>query len=141
VRDHLLSMLGADNLDQMGVTPDQFLQLVKAQTTLIMTMPFDQLDLMMLMPTALLPEDERIEAPTSLRGWWKTIQEQRRRQRDGELSLLEKVPQPRGELLLIKQLVFFERYGKLFLGSQPLIYDAEVYKALLALPQFDAPAA
>jgi hypothetical protein len=143
VRDHMLSMFGSDALDQIGITPDQFMQMVKAQTTLIMTMPFDQLNLMMLMPTSLLPADEVIAVPTSIRGWWQTLREQRRRRREGDESLLAKIPeaQPRGELLLIKQLVFFERYGKLFLGSQPLIYDPQVYRSLLALPQFDAPAA
>lgn len=40
---------------------------------------------------------------------------------------------PRGEMLLIKQLVFFERYGKLFLGDKPLIFDPHVYRTLLAL--------
>ena len=30
VRDHLLSMFGAENLEQMGVTPDQFLELVES---------------------------------------------------------------------------------------------------------------
>ena len=46
---------------------------------------------------------------------------------------------PRGEMLLIKQLVFFERYGKLFLGDEPLIYDADAYRALLALTAGETP--
>jgi hypothetical protein len=35
--------------------------------------------------------------------------------------------------------VFFERYGKLFLGQQPLIYDHDVYRSLLAMPVHQAP--
>ena len=39
--------------------------------------------------------------------------------------------------MLFKQLLYFERYGKLYLGDRPLIWDTEVYKALLALPEED----
>ena len=42
-------------------------------------------------------------------------------------------------MLLIKQLVFFERYGKLFLGDEPLIYDAGAYRSLLALTAGESP--
>ena len=42
-------------------------------------------------------------------------------------------------MLLIKQLVFFERYGKLFLGDEPLIYDAGTYRSLLALTAGENP--
>jgi hypothetical protein len=38
-------------------------------------------------------------------------------------------------MLLVKQLMYFERYGKLYLGDQPLIWDVDVYRKLLALPQ------
>ena len=40
-------------------------------------------------------------------------------------------------MLMVKQLLYFERYGKMYLGDQPLIWDPEVYKKLLALPQDD----
>jgi hypothetical protein len=35
----------------------------------------------------------------------------------------------------MKQLVFFERYGKMFLRDRPLLYDPAVYEALLRLPK------
>jgi len=140
VCDHMLTTFGADMLTAVGITPEQFQQMIKAQTTLIMTMPFDELNLMMLMPTSTLPGQEAAVVPTSPRELLSTLRSERRRIRQGGRSLAD-VPQPRGELLLIKQLVFFERYGKLFLGSQPLIFDPEVYRSLLALPVFEPPAA
>jgi hypothetical protein len=140
VRDHMLATFGSEMLEQVGITPDQFMEMVKGQTTLIMTMPFDQLNLMMLMPTATLPGQDPFQIPTSPLGWYRTVRDERRRIRRGGPSLAQ-MPQARGELLLIKQLVFFERYGKMFLGSQPLIYDPDVYRALLALPMFEPPAA
>ena len=43
-------------------------------------------------------------------------------------------------MLLVKQLIYFERYGKLYLGDRPLIWDTDVYRALLALPEDDTDA-
>ena len=37
----------------------------------------------------------------------------------------------------MKQLVFFERYGKMFLRDRPLVYDPTAYQALLRLPKVD----
>jgi tRNA A-37 threonylcarbamoyl transferase component Bud32 len=139
VRDHMLATFGEEMIEQVGITPDQFMEMVKSQTTLIMTMPFDQLNLLMLMPTATLPGQEPFKVPTSPIGWFRTLRHERRRVRGGGTGM-SAVPQARGEILLIKQLLFFERYGKLFLGSEPLIYDPEVYRSLLALPVFELPA-
>jgi hypothetical protein len=98
---------------------------------MIMTAPFSELNLMMLTPTASVPSDEPVELPSSPRAWLRLLRDERRRFREGQSSGVQPSP-PRGEMLLIKQLVFFERYGKLFLGDEPLIYDPEVYRALLA---------
>lgn len=137
VRDHMLSTFGTDLLEQTGITPDQFLELVKAQTMLIMNMPFDQIDLMMLMPAAQMDAigDTAIAMPASVREWVRTVRDARRTARRREAS--ETLPPSRGELLLIKQLVFFERYGKMFLGDKPLIFDPDAYRRLLALPELD----
>ena len=45
VRDHMLSRSAPRCSSSVGITPDQFMEMIKAQTTLIMTMPFDQLNL------------------------------------------------------------------------------------------------
>ena len=82
----------------------------------------------MLMPTATLPGQDPLQIPTSPIGWYRTLRDERQRIRRRRLGAVADAP-ARGELLLIKQLVFFERYGKMFLGSQPLIYDPEVYRA------------
>ncbi|HKY14456.1 MAG TPA: AarF/ABC1/UbiB kinase family protein [Microthrixaceae bacterium] len=142
VRDHMLNTFGDDMMDQLGISPEQFLELLKYQTTLIMTMPFDELDLMMLMApatgtapvtgSATVPDAET-PAPSTPIEWWRAVRAERRRVRELDPSTAPPPPS-RGELLLIKQLVFFERYGKMFLGDRPLIYDAEVYRSLLAMP-------
>lgn len=136
VRDHMLTSFGEGTLEQIGITPDQFMAMVRAQTMLIMTMPFSQLDLRMLMPGASLPMEQPVVVSRSRRDLLQMLREQRRLLKENGTS--SPTPsQSRGEFLLIKQLVFFERYGKLFLGDQPLIYDETVYRTLLALPPLE----
>lgn len=138
VRDHLLSTMPVDALESVGITQDDLLQLVRAQTLMIMTAPFSELNLMMLAPSASsLPGADAEGAaaiPTSAGARLRFVREERRKAkafRESGAAAQMQSP-PRGEMLLIKQLVFFERYGKLFLGDEPLIYDPEVYRALLA---------
>lgn len=138
VRDHMLSTFGPDMLDQVGITPEQFTELVKAQTMAIMTMPFAELDLRTLFSGQGLPvPDETVATPRSAREFVAVVRRQRRKAKDAPAPTVRS-DQARGEFLLIKQLVFFERYGKMFLGDQPLIYDTEVYRTLLSMPDLDA---
>lgn len=140
VRDHILSTMPPGMLSSLGITVDAFGEMVRAQTLMIMTAPFRDLDLMMLAPGA-MPGEESIAPPASAREFVRQVRAERRRLREGTgMSVLMAQPSSsRGELLLMKQLVFFERYGKLFLGDRPLVYDPDVYRALLALPDLDVP--
>jgi hypothetical protein len=138
VRDHLMSTMPVDALEAVGITQEDLLQMVRAQTLMIMTAPFSELNLMMLAPSssAALPGADEAAAtiPTSTIARFRFIRDERRKARefrDSGVAAQMQSP-PRGEMLLIKQLVFFERYGKLFLGDEPLIYDPDVYRALLA---------
>ena len=72
--------------------------------------------------------------PTTKAGQLRLLRDERRKAKELRESgiVAQMSSPPRGEMLLIKQLVFFERYGKLFLGDEPLIYDPDVYRALLA---------
>jgi predicted unusual protein kinase regulating ubiquinone biosynthesis (AarF/ABC1/UbiB family) len=127
---HVLLTLPEDLLATVGLSPDDVLQLVRMQTLMIMTSPFRELDLMMLAPGAALP-GAPATAPTGLVGWLRQARQERRKMKAAGWP---EVPSPpRGEMLLMKQLVFFERYGKLFLGDEPLIFDPDVYRSLLAL--------
>jgi hypothetical protein len=138
VRDHMLSTMPPELLSSVGITPDAFLEMIRAQTLMIMTSPFSELNLMMLSPTAAMPTGEAPPTPTSPLGWLRLIRTERKRANEGGgVAALMGQPSPRGEMLLVKQLVFFERYGKLFLGDQPLIYDPVVYKTLLELTSGD----
>lgn len=132
VRDHMLSSVDIEGLRAVGVGEGELLSLVRAQTMAIMNSPFSELDLAMLLPGADGPGSVQIATPTTLRGWIRLIRQERRRLREAKAE--PPAGPPRGDLLLIKQLVFFERYGKQFLGDRALIYDTDVYRALLARP-------
>jgi hypothetical protein len=131
VCDHMLQSMPPELLASVVISPYDLLAKIRAQTLMIMTSPFSELDLMMLTPGAPVLEGAP-EMPSSLRGWLRVIRTERRRIREGGASMMDSAP-PHGEMLLIKQLVFFERYGKLFLGDRPLIFDPAVYRTLLDL--------
>ena len=142
VRDHFLTTIDRDALHAVGFTEDDLMELVRTQTLMIMTLPFRDLDLRLLVPNANgAPSapgvvDAPAAVPTGFLGFVRLVRQERRRLRQFQ-GVGPQAP-PHGEFLLIKQLVFFERYGKLFLADEPLVYDREVYRTLLALPDLDA---
>jgi serine/threonine protein kinase len=135
VRDHFVKQLPMDSLETMGITPDMLMEMIRAQTLMIMTAPFNELNLMMLMPNASnIDKPDGPPMPSSPREMLKLIRAERKKVKEsGYFEALAENSPPRGEMLLVKQLVFFERYGKMFLGDQPLIYDPDVYRTLLAM--------
>jgi predicted unusual protein kinase regulating ubiquinone biosynthesis (AarF/ABC1/UbiB family) len=139
VRDHTMSVLDKGAMEAIGITEDDVLAMVRAQTLALMTQPFNEIDVMTIMPSAGGPADPSIHAgsPTTIPGWIRLVRAERRRLRsDPDAAPVQSAP-PRGDMLLMKQLIFFERYGKMFLGDKPLIFDADVYRALLARPDVE----
>lgn len=131
VRDHMMASLGADALATMGISEDDLLNMVRMQTEMIMTSPFRDLDLRALMVVS-GDAGGPSEMPTSMRELFKLSRQIRRRYPDGVPDV---AAPPHGELLMMKQLAFFERYGKLFLGDRPLVYDTDVYSRLLLISE------
>jgi hypothetical protein len=119
--------------------PDEFVEMIRSQTLAIMTAPFSEVDLTMLAPTTRIPAVQ--DSPTQATGLerLRLLRDERRRARRGEgiSALAEPMAPPRGEILLMKQLLYFERYGKMFLRDRPLVYDPAAYQALLRLPEVD----
>ena len=62
---------------------------------------------------------------------WKS---ERRRRRELLDSGVAETPFDRGMFLLGKQLVYFDRYGKMFLPDVPLMWDRAAFERLLAEP-------
>jgi hypothetical protein len=133
VRAHIMPTVGAEMARLTGLAEDDIFEMVKGQIAMIMTEPFHSLNLMALMPQAPPPTAGAAGPPTSTLGWLKLIRSEKKRLH--QPGAAPPIAPDRGEMLLVKQLVYFERYGKLYLGDRPLIWDPEVYKALLALPE------
>jgi predicted unusual protein kinase regulating ubiquinone biosynthesis (AarF/ABC1/UbiB family) len=137
VRTHLMKTLTPDLVTLSGLTEDQVFAMLRSQIEAIMYEPFASLNLMALMPTS--PDARaqmfgRDEAPKGTRRERASflLSERRRIRKSGPLEAAEV---DRGEMLLVKQLVFFERYGKMYLADRPLIWDDEVFRDLLRLSE------
>ena len=137
VADHLSAVYGDGFQAALGMDDDGWRQFVRNQVEPIFVLPFGQVDLRTML---IQNNDPALPAPAArtnverVRNWWA----ERRRQR----ILMESQGFGGGfdqaTFLLSKQLVYFERYGKLFLPDTPLLYDRDVFRALLALPLFAA---
>lgn len=143
VRAHVMPTLGADVTRLTGMSEDEVFSLIRLQIEAIMTEPFERLNLLALVPTSPQALDLGGARPGGTRGSRRgriaaALAERRRIRAAGGPGSPDV---DRGELLLVKQLVFFERYGKMFLADRPLLWDTEVFRALLALPEHADPAA
>ena len=115
---------------------EQMIQVVRMQVEPIFHRPFGEVKLAdMIMSTESMREmvgagDEDNERPNAYRRW-KAERQFRRDQRD---SGVRETSFDRSMFLLGKQLVYFERYGKLFLPDTPLLWDRSAFERLLAEP-------
>ena len=140
VRAHIMVTVGSDVARMTGLDEDQIFELIRGQIMAIMTAPFDELNLVALAPTATSLDPAGGQPPTMATGpvaFVRLARSERRRLRT--IDVPPPVAPPHGEVLLVKQLLYFERYGKLYFGRRPLIWDEAVFRDLLAVPLEVAP--
>jgi hypothetical protein len=122
---HVTATYGTTLSDMLGLDDAQLVDFIRAQVEPLFTTPFGQVDLTMLVgPTG-------TEAHPVGTGWQRWLEE-RRRYRVLEASGALGSTFDRATFLLGKQLVYFERYGKLFMPDMPLLWDRDVFTQLLA---------
>jgi len=133
VATHVRSTYGDAMFDALGVDDAQFTQFVRSQVEPLFHVPFQDLDLRTMLIGDGATDGKRAgerSKTESIRNWWI----ERKRQR----SLMDSEGYGGGfdqaTFLLSKQLVYFERYGKLFLPETSLLDDADAFRALLAEP-------
>ena len=133
VAEHVKKTYGDGMFESLGVADDQFVEFVRSQVEPLFHVPFAQLDLRTMLIGDGATDGKRVGERTrleSLRNWWV----ERKRQR----ALMESQGYGGGfdqaTFLLSKQLVYFERYGKLFLPDTKLLDDPAVFRALLDAP-------
>lgn len=140
VWQHAKTIYGPVLQEQSGLTDEQMAVLVRMQIEPIFSRPFGEIELtdLLMTPEAGGPAgaagttaDGTPATPVNTFELWRS---ERRRRRALLASGVNDTAFDRGMFLLGKQLVYFDRYGKLFLPDVPLMWDQEAFVRLLAEP-------
>jgi predicted unusual protein kinase regulating ubiquinone biosynthesis (AarF/ABC1/UbiB family) len=131
-------MLTPEQRVELGVTVEATVPLMRARVGDMLTRPFNQLDL-----STLISEGPPIPidlggrpAPAVVVG--RFARRRLRLRRDGRAAggaggtVGDGPAFDRQMFLLTKQLAYFERYGRLYLGDLPLLHDPEVFRRFVA---------
>ncbi|MCU1463685.1 MAG: hypothetical protein JWO37_3760 [Acidimicrobiales bacterium] len=131
----VVRVYGPQVSDSMGVTPDQLPDVFRAAFRPLLTAPFSSFRLADLMQTmgsqmntAATRDRPKPSLADSFRHW---LELRRQRQVAVDHGGLD-TDLNRAMMLLVKQLVYFDRYGHLLLNDQALLDDPSFYAALLA---------
>ncbi|MBV9933459.1 MAG: phosphotransferase, partial [Actinobacteria bacterium] len=117
-------------LAALGMTDERGAEIARTMIETFYNQPFGTVDLSLLMGP---PPD----SPSAQLPFWQQLRRQRRLKRELDASGAVGSAFDRTTFLMSKQLIYLERYGKLFLPDVPLLWDREAFTALLA----DVPAA
>jgi predicted unusual protein kinase regulating ubiquinone biosynthesis (AarF/ABC1/UbiB family) len=143
VTDHLVKTYGPALGIAVGMDEPQMAQFIRQLVEPTLTRPFGEVSLADMLQTVQLQlaKAQGVEAHRrSLRSIVHRLRFQRRvrRMADASGGLFSEFD--RGTFLLSKQLMYFERYGRLFLADVPLLNDQAFFKELLrGAPDFAAP--
>ena len=132
VADHFETVYGSDLIANLGVSREQGIAFIRSIIEPLFVLPFGQVDLratLLSNPTPSAPDGART-VRARLHHW----RVERRFQRTMSSSQGAGTAFDRGTFLLSKQLVYLDRYGKLYLPDTPLLWDPEVFRQLLAAP-------
>lgn len=132
VRAAFLKAYGPSLQHDLGMSDEQMIGFIRTTILALMTSPLAEVDLRLLMgpPAA---REASADAPRQtmrdkVRYWWGERRRVRRMlESEGAGSEFD-----RGTFLLSKQLLYLERYGKLYLPDVPLVWDADAFRRMLA---------
>jgi hypothetical protein len=125
VTERIVAQLGPIIEARLGIGPEQIPALVRSVVEPLLTRPFGdvQLSTLFLGPDGLATDGESdVEGTTGI-GFV-------RRRHDGAADPV--VEFDRGMFLLAKQLLYFERYGKMYLSDVSLVSDRAFFQALIS---------
>jgi len=134
VAAHLVSTYGPAMRDALGLDDAQLALFVRGIIEPVLTRPFGEVSLsdIITAPQAQLAQARGIEAHDwSVRTAVRRLRAQRKLRRAAEAGGGVASDFDRATFLLGKQLMYFERYGKLFLADTPLL-DREFFATVLA---------
>jgi aarF domain-containing kinase len=132
---HLTKTYGRAIQEGLGLDDEQLTAFIRSLIEPTLTRPFGEVSLAALLeaPQVQAARAEGAHAhERSLRSVVRRVRAQRRMRRIADEAGGLMSDFDRGTFLLGKQLMYFERYGKLFLSDVPLVADREFFAALLA---------
>ena len=135
VTGHIIATYGPAIGVAVGMTDEQLTGFIRSILEPALTRPFGEVSLASIMQTIQLEvaKAQGIEAHTrSVRAILHRLRSQRRirRMADESGGLMSEFD--RGTFLLAKQLMYFERYGRMFVSDVPILNDREFIGQLLA---------
>ncbi|HVA07795.1 MAG TPA: AarF/UbiB family protein [Acidimicrobiales bacterium] len=135
VTGHIIDTYGPAIGVAVGMTDEELTGFIRSIMEPALTRPFGEVSLASIMQTIQLEvaKAQGIEAHTrSIRAIVHRLQSQRRirRMADESGGLMSEFD--RGTFLLAKQLMYFERYGRMFVSELPILNDREFIGQLLA---------
>jgi aarF domain-containing kinase len=141
VASHLVKTYGPAIRDSMGLDDDQLSDFVRSMVEPVLTRPFGEVSLSALLtaPQAQMARARGQAAHNhSVRSVVRKLRAQRRLVRVTEAYGGMDSEFDRGSFLLAKQLVYFERYGKMFMSQTPILSDRQFFESLVEGANFAA---
>jgi predicted unusual protein kinase regulating ubiquinone biosynthesis (AarF/ABC1/UbiB family) len=135
VAAHVVKTYGPAMRDSLGLNDDQLADFVKSLIEPVLTRPFGEVSLSTLLsaPQAQLARARGQQAHgRSVGSVIQRLRDQRRLRRAAEEYGGMDSNFDRGTFLLAKQLMYFERYGKMFMKDTPILSDRAFFEALVA---------
>jgi predicted unusual protein kinase regulating ubiquinone biosynthesis (AarF/ABC1/UbiB family) len=135
VTAHITATYGPAIQEAVGLPDDQLVEFVRSLIEPTFNRPFGEVSLATVFEATQLQvaRAQGIEAHRrSLRNMFVRLRAQRRLRAMADASGGLMSDFDRGTFLLGKQLMYFERYGKMFLSDVPLLHDREFFEQLLA---------
>ncbi len=132
---HLTRVYGRAIQEGLSLTDEQLTALIRSLIEPTLTRPFGEVSLAALLaaPQARAARAREAQAHDHpLRSAVVRLRAQRRMRRLAEEAGGLNSEFDRGTFLLGKQLMYFERYGKMFLADVPIMHDREFFVSLLA---------
>ena len=132
----LSRIFSPDQLETLGVSAADAAPLMKLRVGALLTQPFGEVNLSELLDGPPVPiENEPFPGPALALGRFVG----RRVGLVGDVVAADQPAFDRSMFLLVKQLVYFERYGKQYLSDLPLLHEPDVFRRMLAGTPIETP--
>ncbi len=121
-------------ISELGMSPDDLVSFMRMMMEPLLTEPFGKVSLVDILnaPQRLVAENRGLEAEKmTLRAVLKRFREQRKLRLLAEAEGIVDSEFERGMFLLTKALMYFERYGKMYMADQSLFEDEAFFRAAL----------